>query len=175
MKASRKSRSRKPAVKITPFLWFDKEAGEAAKLYTSLFRGSKIKKTTKLDDTPTGTIEIVQAELAGQAFTLMSAGPVFKFNPSVSFLVTCNTREEVDVLWTKLLEWGKPLMELSAYPFSERYGWLQDRYGLSWQIVPSIMPKLLQDRDKKKVARVTGAFLQMKLNIKALRQAFNRK
>ncbi len=116
-------------------MWFDKEAGEAAKLYTSIFKDSKIKKTTTLSNTPSGTVEIVSVELGGQGFTLMSAGPLFKFNPSVSFLVACRTKEEVEELWKKLSRGGEPLMELAKYPFSERYGWISDKYGLSWQIM----------------------------------------
>jgi predicted 3-demethylubiquinone-9 3-methyltransferase (glyoxalase superfamily) len=123
--------------KITPSLWFDKEAKEAAEFYTSLFKASKIKDTTTLHSTniPTGTTDIVIIELLGQEFTLFSPGPFFKFNPSVSFLVACDTLDEVDALWKKLSERGKALMELDAYPFSERYGWVQDRYGLSWQLM----------------------------------------
>ena len=121
--------------KITPFLWLDKEAGEAAKFYTSVFAGSKITRTTQLHDTPSGTTEIISVALYGQEFTLMSAGPLFTFNPSVSFLVACRTTEEVEELWQKLSPGGTPLMELGAYPFSEKYGWMQDRYGVSWQIV----------------------------------------
>jgi predicted 3-demethylubiquinone-9 3-methyltransferase (glyoxalase superfamily) len=116
-------------------LWFDKEADEAAKLYTSIFKGSKIKEITTLSNTPSGTVEIVTAELAGQKFTLMSAGPYFKFNPSVSFLVACNTKREVESIWKKLFDGATVLMDLASYPFSERYGWLQDKYGLSWQIM----------------------------------------
>ena len=121
--------------KITPHLWFDNNAGEAAKFYTSIFKNSKIKNLTKLHNTPSGTVEIFTVELMGQEFTLISAGPLFKFNPSVSFLVTCSTKEEVDALWKKLSQGGTVLIELGEYPFSEKYGWLQDKYGLSWQIV----------------------------------------
>ncbi len=121
--------------KITPHLWFDKEAKEAAKFYTSVFKDSKIKNTTTLHNTPSGTTDIVTIELLGQEFTLISAGPLFKFNPSVSFLVACKTKDEVDALWEKLSEGGTALMELGEYPFSERYGWVQDRYGLSWQVM----------------------------------------
>ncbi len=121
--------------KITPFLWFDKEAGEAAKLYAALFKDSKVKDVTTLRGTPSGTVEIVAAKLAGQGFSLMSAGPFFKFTPAVSFLVACETKEEVDVLWKTLSEKGKAVIELGEYPFSERYGWVQDRYGLSWQVM----------------------------------------
>jgi predicted 3-demethylubiquinone-9 3-methyltransferase (glyoxalase superfamily) len=121
--------------KITPHLWFDKEAKEAAKFYTSVFKDSKINNTTTLHNTPSGTVDIVTIELLGQEFTLISAGPLFKFNPSVSFLVACETKNEVDALWEKLSERGKAFMELGEYPFSERYGWVQDRYGLSWQVM----------------------------------------
>lgn len=121
--------------KITPHLWFDKEAKEAAKFYTSIFEDSEIKSTTTLHNTPSGTTEIVGIELLGQEFTMISAGPYFKLNPSVSFLVACKTKDEVDTLWKKLSSGGTALMELSAYPFSERYGWVQDRYGLSWQVM----------------------------------------
>lgn len=121
--------------KITPHLWFDKEAKEAAKFYTSVFKDSKINNTTTLHNTPSGTTDIVTIELMGQEFTLISAGPLFKFNPSVSFLVGCRTLDEVDRLWESLSEKGKALMELGEYPFSEKYGWVQDRYGLSWQVM----------------------------------------
>jgi predicted 3-demethylubiquinone-9 3-methyltransferase (glyoxalase superfamily) len=129
--------------KITPFLWFDKEAKEAAGFYTSLFTAtfdasggrSKIKNATTLDDTPSGTVEIITIHLLGQEFSLMSAGPLFKFTPSVSFLVACTEKAQVDGLWEELSEGGTALMELGEYPFSQRYGWVQDRYGLSWQVM----------------------------------------
>jgi len=121
--------------KITPHLWFDKEAKEAAAFYTSVFKDSKIKDTSTLHNTPSGDTDIVNIELLGQKFTLISAGPLFKFNPSISFLVACNTKEEVITLWTELSKGGKALMDLGTYPFSERYGWIQDKYGLSWQLM----------------------------------------
>src|SRR5215218_6195381 len=121
--------------KITPHLWFDNSAEEAAKFYTSIFKNSKIKNVTTLHNTPSGTVEIFTVELLGQEFTLISAGPLFKFNPSVSFLVACSTKEEVDALWKKLSKGGTALMELAEYPFSEKYGWVQDKYGLSWQVM----------------------------------------
>jgi predicted 3-demethylubiquinone-9 3-methyltransferase (glyoxalase superfamily) len=121
--------------KITPHLWFDNNAEEAAKFYTSIFKDSKIKNVTTLHNTPSGTVEIFTVEVLGQEFTLISAGPLFKFNPSVSFLVACSTKEEVDELWKKLSEGGTALMDLGEYPFSEKYGWMQDKYGLSWQIM----------------------------------------
>jgi predicted 3-demethylubiquinone-9 3-methyltransferase (glyoxalase superfamily) len=121
--------------KITNHLWFDKEAREAAELYTSVFPGSKTKDVTTLHDTPSGSVDVVTIDLLGQEFTLISAGPLFKFNPSASFLVACRSAKEVDAFWTRLSEGGSALMELGKYPFSERYGWTQDRYGLSWQVM----------------------------------------
>src|SRR5438034_3407607 len=121
--------------KITTHLWFDKEAKEAAAFYTSFFENSKIKDTTTLHNTPSGSVDMVTIELSGQDFTLLSAGPLFKFNPSVSFLVACQTKDEVDALWEKLSVGGAALMALGEYPFSEKYGWTQDRYGLSWQVM----------------------------------------
>jgi predicted 3-demethylubiquinone-9 3-methyltransferase (glyoxalase superfamily) len=129
--------------KITPFLWFDKEAREAANRYTSLFSDtfdsaqgqSTIKSKSTLEDTPSGTVETVNLDLLGQEFTFMSAGPFFKFTPAVSFLVACKKKAEVDALWKELSEGGSALMELGEYPFSQRYGWVLDRYGLSWQVM----------------------------------------
>ncbi|HEY0157136.1 MAG TPA: VOC family protein [Thermoanaerobaculia bacterium] len=121
--------------KITPHLWFDNEAKEAGTFYTSLFEGSRVKSTTTLHDTPSGSVDIVTIELAGQELTLLSAGPLFKFTPAISFLVSCTSIEEVDRLWSGLSHGGSVLMELGSYPFSERYGWTQDRYGLSWQVL----------------------------------------
>lgn len=120
---------------ITPHLWFDKEAEEAAEFYTSLFDNSKIKDTTTLHNTPSGSVDLVAFDLSGQEFRAISAGPLFTFNPSVSFLVCCKTKREVDPLWKKLSKGGSVLMDLGTYPFSERYGWVQDRYGLSWQVM----------------------------------------
>jgi len=137
--------------KITPNLWFDKEAKEAAEFYTSIFKDSKIKSMTTLHNTPSGAVEVLTIELLGQDFTLISAGPLFKFNPSVSFLVACETKSEVNTLWSKLSEGGIALMELGAYPFSERYGWVQDRYGLSWQLM------LTGEREKKQ--RITPTLM----------------
>jgi predicted 3-demethylubiquinone-9 3-methyltransferase (glyoxalase superfamily) len=118
-------------------LWYDKEAKEAARFYTSVFKDSRIKDITTLHSvsSPTGDTDIVTIDLLGQEFTLISAGPLFKFNPSISFLVYCKTREEVDELWGELSKGGSALMDLGTYPFSERYGWTQDKYGLSWQLM----------------------------------------
>lgn len=121
--------------KIVPHLWFDKEAKEAAEFYTSLLPDSKITNVTTLHNTPSGDCDIVSFELAGQPFMAISAGPIFTFNPSISFTVVVKTAEKVDALWKKLSENGKVLMELGEYPFSKKYGWLNDKYGLSWQII----------------------------------------
>ena len=121
--------------KIVPHLWFDKEADEASKFYLSLFEGSKLKDKTILNDTPSGSVDMITIELAGQEFMLLSAGPLFKFTPAVSFLIASNSVQEVEVLWEKLIENGEALMGLDAYPFSEKYGWLMDKYGLSWQVM----------------------------------------
>jgi predicted 3-demethylubiquinone-9 3-methyltransferase (glyoxalase superfamily) len=120
---------------ITPHLWFDKLAREAAESYVSLFPGSKVVSVTTLSDTPSGDCDIVRFELAGQPFMAISAGPLFKFNPSVSFQIRCSTKEEVDAIWEQLSPDAKVLMPLDMYPFSARYGWLEDRYGLSWQVM----------------------------------------
>jgi len=144
--------------KITPHLWFDKEAKDAAEFYTSLFPNSKVTNITTLHDTPSGDSDIVSFEIAGQQFMAISAGPLFKFNPSVSFIVNFDpsrdkdARKSIDSLWERLSEGGMILMALEKYPFSERYGWLQDKYGLSWQLIlsdpegeerPFIVPSLM--------------------------------
>jgi predicted 3-demethylubiquinone-9 3-methyltransferase (glyoxalase superfamily) len=121
--------------KITPHLWFDKQAREAAEFYISLFPGSKITNVTTLSGTPSGDCDIVSFELAGLPFMAISAGPLFKFNPSVSFHIRCGTKEEVDAIWEQLSPGGTVLMPLDTYPFSARYGWLADKYGLSWQVI----------------------------------------
>lgn len=139
--------------KITPYLWFDKEAKEAAEFYVSIFRDSSIKNSVTLSDTPSGKVEMLAIELFGQEFGLMSAGPYFKFNPSVSFLIACKNQDEVDELWKRLSEGGKTLMELGAYPFSERYGWIQDKYGLSWQLM------LMGDREIRQKITPTLMFV----------------
>lgn len=120
---------------ITPHLWFDKEAKEAAELYTSVFENSNLTNVTTLRNTRSGDTDVVSFVLSGQAFMAISAGPLFKFNPSISFLVACKTTEEVDALWNQLSRGGTVLMPLDTYPFSERYGWPADRHGLSWQIM----------------------------------------
>jgi predicted 3-demethylubiquinone-9 3-methyltransferase (glyoxalase superfamily) len=149
--------------KITPHLWFDKEAKEAAEFYTSVFPQSKIKDTTTLHNTPSGTVDIVTIELLGQEFMLISAGLLFKFNEAISFIINCDTQEEIDYYWEKL----------SAVPEAEQCGWLKDKYGLSWQIVPTAMGDMFKDKDPKKLGRVTEAFLQMKkFDIAALKRVY---
>ncbi len=127
--------------KIIPHLWFDREAKEAAAFYASIFPDSKIVNVTTLHDTPSGDCDIVSFELWGYSFMAMSAGPLFKFNPSISFMVNFDPSQDkdakmrIDEVWAKLLEGGKVLMPIDKYPFSERYGWVQDKYGLSWQLI----------------------------------------
>lgn len=152
--------------KIVPHLWYDKEAKEAAEFYCSVFPDSKITSLTRIHDTPSGDCDVVSFELSGQAFMAISAGPLFKFNESVSFIVYCDTQKEIDHYWKKL----------SAVPESEQCGWLKDKYGLSWQIVPALMDEMMKSKDEKKVARVTKAFLKMKkLDIAELKKAFDQR
>jgi predicted 3-demethylubiquinone-9 3-methyltransferase (glyoxalase superfamily) len=148
---------------IVPHLWYDKEANEAAEFYASIFPDSKITNITTLHDTPSGDSDVVSFELWGQKFMAISAGPLFKFNPSVSFIVNFDpsrekdAREKINEVWNKLSEGGTALMPLDKYPFSERYGWIQDKYGLSWQLIftntegeerPTIVPSLMFVGDK---------------------------
>lgn len=121
--------------KIIPHLWYDKEAKDAAEFYISLFENSKLLSSAILEDTPSGDAETVNFELAELPFAAISAGPYFKFNPSISLSVACSSEEEVRSLWKAFSEGGTALMPLDKYPFSNLYGWIQDRYGLSWQII----------------------------------------
>jgi predicted 3-demethylubiquinone-9 3-methyltransferase (glyoxalase superfamily) len=128
--------------RITPNLWFDRQAAEAASLYASIFPRSRIGSITRASKAgfevhglPEGTVLNIEFEIAGQRFIAINGGPVFKFTPAVSFLVACRSKEEVDDLWQRLAEGGTALMDLGEYPFSERYGWTEDRYGLSWQVM----------------------------------------
>lgn len=123
--------------KITPHLWYDKEAVEAAGFYASVLPDSKVTNVNTIYDTPSGDTDIVSFELIGQPFQAISAGPLFKFTPAVSFLISCETKDEVDDIWSKLSKGGQALMPLDSYPFSERYGWTNDKYGLSWQVMHS--------------------------------------
>lgn len=150
--------------KITPFLWFDKEAVEAAKLYTSIFKDSKIKNQESFDNTPSGTTQIITIELFGQEFQLMNAGPYFKFNEAVSFLVDCENQEEVDYYWEALTKDGGQ---------ESQCGWLKDKFGLFWQIVPRRLNELMSDPDREKADRVLQAMLQMKkIQIAGLEEAY---
>jgi predicted 3-demethylubiquinone-9 3-methyltransferase (glyoxalase superfamily) len=137
--------------RIVPHLWYDKEAKEAALFYISLFENSKVLNVSVIENTPSGNAEIVSFELFGQQFEAISAGPYFKFNPSISLMVACYSVDEVNTKWKALSDGGTELMPLGEYPFSKRYGWVQDRYGLSWQLmlidhgqtVQKITPNLL--------------------------------
>lgn len=123
--------------KITPFLWFDNQAEEAAQYYTSIFNNSKIISVSRYGEGPpgqAGTVMLVSFDIDGQQFTALNGGPEFNFTPAVSFFVNCATPQETDALWGKLTEGGKVLMELGSYPFSEKFGWVEDRFGVSWQL-----------------------------------------
>ena len=148
---------------ITPHLWFDREAKEAAEFYCSVFPDSRITSVRTLRDTPSGDCDVVSFELSGQPFMAISAGPLFTFNESISFMVYCDTQEEIDHYWEKL----------SAVPESEQCGWLKDRYGLSWQVVPTAMDEMLRSGSPEQVARLTQAFLGMKkFDLAELRLAY---
>jgi predicted 3-demethylubiquinone-9 3-methyltransferase (glyoxalase superfamily) len=151
--------------KITPFLWFDNQAEEAMNFYTSIFKNSKIGNVTRYGEGgpgPAGTVMTATFQLDGQEFIALNGGPHFTFSPAISFFVNCETQEEVDELWEKLSEGGE----------TEQCGWLKDKYGVSWQIAPTILGEMLQDKDPEKSKRVTEAMLKMdKLDIKILRQA----
>lgn len=153
--------------KITPFLWFDGKAEEAMNFYVSVFRNSTVVKVSRYGDAgpgPKGTVMSATFQLEGQDFFALNGGQHFNFTPAISFFVNCETRQEVDELWDKLSEGGT----------KERWGWLKDKYGLSWQIVPSILGKLLGDQDAAKAGRVIQAMLQMdKLDIKGLQNAYD--
>lgn len=149
--------------KVLPHLWFDTQAVEAAEFYVNAFAGnSKIVEKSMLHDTPSGDTDIVSFNLLGQDFMAISAGPLFKFNPTISFFVNfdpsrdSNAKEKLDELWKKLADGGEALMELGEYPFSKHYGWIKDKYGLSWQLIltdpegeprPNIVPSLLFTKD----------------------------
>jgi predicted 3-demethylubiquinone-9 3-methyltransferase (glyoxalase superfamily) len=157
--------------KITPFLWFDDKAEEAANLYVSLFKNSKITGATRYDEKaaeasgrPKGTVMTIEFQLEGQEFVALNGGPHFKFTEAVSFVVSCETQEEVDKFWEELSEGGQ----------ESQCGWLKDRYGLSWQIVPTVLSKMLRDKDPARAKRVMEAMLKMrKLDIQALKQAYD--
>ncbi len=156
--------------KITPFLWFEDNAEEAAKFYTSIFKNSKIidiahygESAAEVSGRPKGTVMTVKFELEGQQFMALNGGPIFKFSPAISLLVSCETQQEVDNLWEKLSEGGE----------EEQCGWLKDKFGVSWQIVPNVLGKMIQNKDANKSERVIKAMLQMKkLDIQRLREAY---
>ena len=155
--------------KITPFLWFDGKAEEAKNFYTSIFKNSKVVRIMRYGEAgpgPKGTVMSVTFQLDGQEFTALNGGPMFTFSPAISFFVNCETQEEVDELWEKLSEGGE----------KQRCGWLKDKYGVSWQIVPTVLGEMLQDKDPEKSKRVMNAMLQMnKIDIKSLKQAYERR
>ena len=158
--------------RIAPCLWFDDQAEEAAKFYTGIFRGSKITQVSRYGEAgrevhgrPVGSVMVVAFELDGQTFTALNGGPVFKFNEAISFQVNCETQEEVDYYWKKLSEGG----DVKA----QQCGWLKDRYGVSWQVVPTALVEMITDPDSQKSGRVMEAMLQMKkLDIAELKRAY---
>jgi predicted 3-demethylubiquinone-9 3-methyltransferase (glyoxalase superfamily) len=161
--------------KIIPCLWFDDKAEEAAKFYAFIFKNSKIgdisrygKEGYEFHGKEDGTVMTVDFEIEGQQFVALNGGPIFKFNEAISFQVHCETQKEVDYYWEKLSEGGDEK--------AQQCGWLKDKYGVSWQIVPVVLTKMLQDKDAKKSQRVMKALLQMrKLDINTLTQAYEEK
>jgi predicted 3-demethylubiquinone-9 3-methyltransferase (glyoxalase superfamily) len=153
--------------KIKPCLWFDGNAEEAMRFYTSVFKNSKVGNVMRYGEAgpgPKGTVMAVTFELDGQEFMGLNGGPHYKFSPAVSFFITCKTQDEVDYFWDKLSQGGQ----------TQPCGWLQDRFGLSWQVVPSALGEMLEDKDAEKSQRVMKAMLQMKkLDIARLRQAYD--
>jgi predicted 3-demethylubiquinone-9 3-methyltransferase (glyoxalase superfamily) len=154
--------------KITPFLWYDGKAEEAMTFYTAIFKNSKIGSIMRYGAAgpgPKGAVMSATFELEGQEFIALNGGPQFTFTPAISFFVNCDTQDEVDELWEKLSQGGEKL----------RCGWLKDKFGVSWQIIPSALGKMLQDKDSEKSARVMQAMMQMnKIDIKTLQQAYDR-
>ena len=159
--------------KITPCLWFDSNAEEAANFYTSIFKNSKIGKISRygkegyeIHGMPAGTVLTLEFELNGQTFTALNGGPVFKFNEAISFQVNCESQSELDYYWDKLSQGGDEK--------AQQCGWLKDKYGVSWQIVPVVLAEMMQDKNAGKSERVMKALLQMKkLDIQTLEQAYN--
>ena len=159
--------------KITPCLWFDDQTEEAVEFYTSIFRNSRIVKTTRYREAgydvhgkPAGTVMAVAFELDGQAFTALNGGPIFKFNEAISFQVNCETQEEVDYFWEKLTEGGDEK--------AQQCGWLKDKYGVSWQIVPAVLLEMIDDPNSEKSQRAMKAMLQMKkIDIDTLKRAYD--
>ena len=153
--------------KITPFLWFDGKAEEAAIFYTSIFKNAKVRDVMRYGEAGPGSKGSVMSatfEIEGQEFIALNGGPAYSFTPAISFFVKCETQQEVDDLWAKLSAGGK----------TQQCGWLQDKFGLSWQIVPTVLGKLLQDKDRQKAKRVMEAMLKMvKLDIEGLHAAYD--
>jgi len=153
--------------KITPFLWFDGKAEEAMNFYVSIFKNSKVVSVTRNGEHgpgPKGSVMMATFQLDGQRFMVLNGGPHFTFSPAISLFVNCETQQEVDELWDKLAEGGE----------KQRCGWLKDKYGLSWQIIPAALGELMQDEDAAKSKRVMKAMLQMeKIDINGLRQAYD--
>lgn len=153
--------------KITPFLWFDNQAEEAMNFYTSIFKNSKISNVSRYGEAgpgPAGSVMTATFELEGQEFIVLNGGPQYKFTEAVSFLVNCNSQEEVDILWAKLTEGGE----------EGPCGWLKDKFGLSWQIIPTALPEMLNDPDPEKAQRVMQAMLQMKkIDLPTLKRAYD--
>ena len=153
--------------KITPFLWFDGKAEEAMNFYVSVFKNSKIVRVSRYGEAgpgPKGTVMSATFQLDGQDFFALNGGPQFAFTPAISFFVNCETQQEVDEMWERLSEGGE----------KGRCGWLKDKFGLSWQVIPSVLGKLLHDKDPEKAKRVMNAMLQMnKIEIKGLQQAYD--
>ena len=153
--------------RISPFLWFDSQAEQAANFYVSVFPNSRVVRTARYGDTgpgPSGSVMTVDFELDGQAVTALNGGPHFKFSEAISFVIPCRTQHEVDEYWTKLTAGGQ----------ESQCGWLKDKYGLSWQVVPDVIGKMLTDSDGTKVKRVMQAVLTMKKpDIAALQRAYN--
>ncbi len=151
--------------KITPFLWFDTQAEAAAKFYTGIFKNSKMSAITRYGaggPGPAGSVMTVKFKLLGQEFVGLNGGPHHKFTPAISFVINCDTQKEVDYYWKKLVAGGRP----------DQCGWLDDKFGVSWQIVPTILLELIGDKDQAKVARVMQAMIGMvKLDINALKRA----
>jgi predicted 3-demethylubiquinone-9 3-methyltransferase (glyoxalase superfamily) len=154
--------------KITPYLWFNGNAEEAIHFYSSIFKNSKTVNISRYGEggpAPKGTLMSATFELEGQSFIALNGGPQFTFTPAVSFFVNCETQEEVDDLWEKLSEGGK----------EGRCGWIEDKFGLSWQIIPTVLGELMQDKDARKARNVMEAMLQMnKIDVKALKQAYEK-
>ena len=153
--------------KISPFLWFDGQAEDAMNFYVSIFKNSKVLSVTRYGEAgpgPKGTVMSATFQLEGQMFMALNAGPQFKFTEAISFFVDCETQQEVDALWAKLSAGGK----------ESQCGWLKDKFGLSWQIIPSALGRMLGDKDAEKAKRVMQAMLQMKkIDIKGLQRAYD--